>query len=180
MTAKGAKLWRMKYRISGKEKLLAIGTYPAISLLDARKARDDARTQVVSGVDPSHLKRENAFAHKDLQNRTFGRVAEMYLNKIEKEGRAEATMKKNRWYLDMAIADFGNRSLNEITSPIVLRCLRKPEGKGQYETARQLRSSIGAVFRHAITIGLADNDPTFALQGALIRPTVVSRAAIAD
>jgi len=180
VTAKGSKLWRMKYRISGKEKLLAIGTYPAVSLLAARKARDDARTQIASGVDPSQLKRENAFAHKDLQSRTFGRVAEMYLDKIEKEGRAEATLKKNRWYLDMAIADFGNRPLNEITSPIVLRCLRKPEGRGHYETARRLRSSIGAVFRHAIAIGLADNDPTFALQGALIRPTVVSRAAITD
>ena len=64
VTVKGSKLWRMKYRISGKEKLLAIGTYPAVSLLLARKARDDARTQIVSGVDPSQLKRENAFAHK--------------------------------------------------------------------------------------------------------------------
>ena len=180
VTAKGSKLWRMKYRISGKEKLLAIGTYPEVSLLAARKARDDARTQIANGVDPSQLKRENAFTDKDLQSRTFSKVAEMYLNKIEKEGRAEATMKKNRWYLDMAIADFGNRPLSEITSPIVLRCLRKPEGRRHYETARRLRSSIGAVFRHAIATGLADNDPTFALQGALIRPTVVSRAAITD
>ena len=56
VTAKGSKLWRMKYRISGKEKLLAIGTYPAVSLLSARKARDDARTQIANGVDPSQLK----------------------------------------------------------------------------------------------------------------------------
>ncbi len=180
VTPKGSKLWRFKYRILGKEKLLAIGIYPAVSLLTARKARDDARIQVVSGIDPSQLKRESFLADKDLQNRTFGKVAKMYLNKIEKEGRAEATMKKNRWYLDMAISDFGNRPLSEITSPIVLRCLRKPEGRGHYETARRLRSSIGAVFRHAIAIGQTDNDPTFALQGALIRPTVVSRAAIID
>ncbi len=168
----------MKYRISGKEKLLAIGTYPAVSLLAARKARDDARTQIANGVDPSQLKRENAFTHKDLQSRTFSKVAEMYLVKIEKEDRAEATLKKNRWYLDMAIADFDKRPLNEITSPIVLQCLRKPEGRGNYETARRLRSSIGAVFRHAIAIGLADNDPTYALRDALIRPTVTHRAAI--
>jgi len=60
----------------------------------------------------------------------------MYLNKIEKEGRAEATMKKNRWYLEMAISDFSNRPLSEITSLIVLRCLRKPEGRGHYENAQ--------------------------------------------
>ena len=180
VTPKGSKLWRFKYRIQGKEKLLAIGVYPAISLLTARKVRDDARTQVASGIDPSKLKREGLLADKDIQNGTFRKVAEMYLNKIEKEGRAKATMKKNRWYLEMAISDFGNRPLGEITSPTVLRCLRKPEGRGHYETARRLRSSIGSVFRHAIAIGLADNDPTFALQGALIRPTVVSRAAITD
>jgi len=180
VTAKGSKLWRLKYRMSGKEKLLAIGVYPAISLLAARKARDEARSQIASGTDPSQLKQDSMLEDKELQNRTFEKVASMYLNKIEKEGRAEATMKKNRWYLDMAISAFGNRPLAEITSPIVLRCLRKPEGRGHYETARRLRSSIGSVFRHAIAIGLADNDPTFALQGALIRPTVVSRAAITD
>jgi len=65
VTPKGSKLWRLKYRILGKEKLLAIGIYPAVNLLTARKARDDARIQVASGIDPSLLKRESMLADKD-------------------------------------------------------------------------------------------------------------------
>ena len=176
----GSKLWRFKYRILGKERLLSIGSYPAISLLDARNARDKARGHVARGNDPSQLKREKALAARDGVGQKFEKIAEIYLAKIEKEGRASATMVKNRWYMNMAIADFGDEPIAEISSPTVLRCLRKPESRGHYETARRLRSTIGSVFRYAIAIGLAENDPTFALRGALIRPTVVSRAAITD
>lgn len=176
----GSKLWRIKYRILGKEKLLAIGSYPAISLLDARKSRDKARSQVAGGDDPSKLKRERALSEREGIGQTFKKLTEMYLAKIEKEGRAPATMVKTRWYLGMAIAAFGHKPVTEITSPIVLRCLRIPEAKGHYGTARRLRSTIGSVFRYAIAIGVAEHDPTFALRDALIRPTVISRAAITD
>ena len=176
----GSKLWRFKYRIRGKEKLLAIGSYPATSLLEARKVRDEARSQIADGGDPSQIKREKAMAEKESQDQTFEKIAASYMEKIKKEGRAPATVIKNEWFMGMAIADFGRMPITEITSPVVLRCLRKPEAKGHYETARRLRSIIGSVFRHAIAIGLAENDPTFALRDALIRPTVTSRAAITD
>jgi integrase len=176
----GSKLWRFKYRILGKEKLLAIGSYPAISLLDARIVRDEARREVARGNDPSQMKREKALVEKEGIGQTFEKISEMYLSKIEKEDRASATMVKNRWYLGMAIAAFGRKPITEITSPVVLRCLRVPEAKGHFETARRLRSTIGSVFRYAIAVGVAEHDPTFALRDALIRPTVVSRAAITD
>ena len=176
----GSKLWRFKYRIRGKEKLLSIGSYPATSLLEARKVRDEARSQMAGGGDPSQIKREKAMAEKESQGQTFEKIAAMYLTKIKKEGRAPATLVKNEWFMRMAIADFGRMPISEITSPVVLQCLRKPEAKGHYETARRLRSIIGSVFRHAIAVGLAENDPTFALRDALIRPTVTSRAAITD
>ena len=119
----GSKLWRFKYRIHGKEKLLAIGVYPAVSLLEAREVRDRARSQISNGDDPSQLKREKALADKEIHNQSFEKIAEAYLNKIDKEGRASATMVKNRWYMDMAIATFGRKPITEITSPVVLRCL---------------------------------------------------------
>ena len=80
----------------------------------------------------------------------------------------------------MAIADFGNTSINEINAQTVLATLKKREAKGHYETVGRLRSTIGAVFRYAVASGVADNDPTYALKDATIRPTVKHRAAITD
>lgn len=80
----------------------------------------------------------------------------------------------------MAIADFGSKPMSEINSPMILRCLRKLEAKGNYETAKRLRSKISAVFRFAVANGTATTDPTYALKDALIRPTAKPRAAIVD
>lgn len=91
-----------------------------------------------------------------------------------------AALTKFEWFMGMAKAEFGRKPVSEITSPMVLRALRKVEAKGNYETARRLRSSIGSVFRYAIANGIAEVDPTFALRDALIRPTVTHRAAITD
>lgn len=176
----GSKLWRFKYRIHGKEKLLSIGAYPGVGLKHARFIRDEARSQLAAGDDPSQIKRELVMADKEAHGQTFEKVAAKYVSKIEKEGRAKATLAKVNWFLEMANAAFGRQPISKITSPIVLRCLRKVEVKGHYETARRLRSTIGAVFRYAIANGFAENDPTFALRDALIRPQVTSRAAITD
>jgi len=100
--------------------------------------------------------------------------------KAGKEGRAPATMDKIEWLLGMANTDFGRKPMAEITSPMVLACLRKAEAKGIYETAKRLRAKIGAVFRYAIANGVAETDPTYALRDALIQPTVTHRAAITD
>ena len=80
----------------------------------------------------------------------------------------------------MAIADFGRKPMSQITSPMVLRCLRKIEAKGNYETAKRLRAKISAVFRYAVATGSATTDPTYALKDALIRPQPKPRAAITD
>lgn len=180
VNSSGSKLWRLKYRLHGKEKLLSFGVYPAVTLANARQARDEARVLIASGVDPSDIKREKSLQNREARARTFEKAAELYVAKITKEGRAPATLKKIDWFLSMANSDFGQKPIAEITSPIVLRALRKVEAKGNYETARRLRSSIGAVFRYAIANGIAETDPTFALRDALIRPTVTPRAAIVD
>lgn len=176
----GSKSWRLKYRIDGKERLLVIGRYPDVSLAQARAARDTARAELANGIDPGEAQKEAKRIRQQDQQQTFSKVAAAFLSKVVKEGRAPATVAKNEWLLGMASADFGRKPINEITSPIVLRCLRKVEAKGNYETAKRLRAKIGAVFRYAVASGLADTDPTYALRDALIRPTVTPRAAITD
>jgi len=95
-------------------------------------------------------------------------------------GKSPATLSKTEYHIKLANKDFGKKPISEITSPIVLRCLRKVEDKGNYETAHRLRSRIGSIFRYAVASGITDTDPTYALRDALIRPTVKHRAAITD
>ncbi|MGB8841230.1 MAG: hypothetical protein WCC64_09145 [Aliidongia sp.] len=111
---------------------------------------------------------------------TFRRIAEEYVFKLKREGRAESTIKKLEWLLDFAYPILGERSIKMIDAPLVLKVLRDVEVRGRYESARRLRSTIGSVFRYAIATARAAADPTSALQGALIKPTVTPRAAIVD
>ncbi|MDQ2094353.1 tyrosine-type recombinase/integrase [Rhodalgimonas zhirmunskyi] len=176
----GSKLWRMKYRFKGKEKLLALGAYPAVSLSVARKSKDAARAILAQGNDPGAVRQEEKREAQKVTEHTFGKLADQFIDKARREGRAPATMAKTEWLLGMAKAEFGTRPIAEITAPDILVVLRKVEAKGNYETAKRLRSKIGAVFRYAVANGAAQNDPTYALQGALIRPQVTARAAIIE
>lgn len=180
VTDKGSKLWRFKYRLAGKEGLLALGKYPAITLLQARMMRDAARAQVAVGVDPSAVRREEVARGKADDVNTFAKIAELYLDKITIEGRARATLKKNAAFIAMANKDFGRMAIKDITSAVVLKTLKKSEAKELYETAHRIRSTVGAIFRYAIANGVAENDPTFALRDALTRQKTKSRAAITD
>lgn len=176
----GSKLWRLKYRFGGKEKLLALGAYPAVGLSEARKAKEAARAILAAGRDPNAAKQERKRETQKKNEHAFGKFADRFIDKARREGRAPATMAKTKWLLDMAKAEFGSRPIAEITAPDILVALRKVEAKGNYETAKRLRSKIGGVFRYAVANGAADNDPTYALQDALIRPKVTARAAITD
>lgn len=170
----GSRLWRLAYRFGGKQKLLALGTYPIVSLADARKERDEAKRLLFAGIDPSQQRKEDARQVAD----TFRIVAEEYIEKLKQEGRAEATLGKVSWMLSFTYPVFGDRSIREIDAPAVLEVLRGVEARGRHETARRLRSTIGSVFRYAIATSRADTDPTIALKGALVSPKVSSYAAI--
>jgi integrase len=84
------------------------------------------------------------------------------------------------WLLGLALPVLGPRPVTEISSPDVLAVLRRIEARGQLETAGRLRAVIGEVFRYAIATGRAENDPTFALRGALTTPKTKHRAAIVE
>ena len=180
MKASGSKSWRMKYRLNGKEGLLVIGDYPAITLAQARATRDAAKVELAAGSDPNAAKQELKRIKLEVEAETFEKQAKAYISKTMKEGKAIATLAKTEWLLGIAFADFGSKPIVQVTSPMILACLRKVEAKGNYETAKRLRAVIGAVFRYAIANGSAETDPTYALRDAIIRPTVTPRAAITE
>ncbi|QSR23191.1 integrase arm-type DNA-binding domain-containing protein [Hyphomonas sp. KY3] len=180
VTATGSKLWRMRYRFDGKQKLLSFGAYPDLTLQKARQRRQAARALLADGVDPAEHAKEAKAQQAALTEHTFARIGDELVEKLRKEGKADVTLKKKRWLLDMANADFGEQPITSITAPQVLKTLRKVEAKGNYESARRLRSTIGSVFRYAIATARAENDPTYALRGALIEPTVTHMAAATE
>ena len=153
----GSRSWRFKYRIDGVEKLLVIGDYPAITLAEARQARDLARSDLAKGRDPSEVKKTKALLEGQARAQTFDSVAARYVEKITKEGRAQATLVKYEWILGMISPDIGRKPIAEITAPMVLKCLRKVEAKGNYQTARRMRSTIGSIFRFAVATGIAQH-----------------------
>jgi len=174
----GAKAWRFDYRFAGRRRTLIIGPYPLISLSDARAMRDDARKLLLADIDPLEQRKLERIEAELKRGVTFAVIADELIAKMEREGRAEATMTKTRWLIDFARPQLGGRPISEISAPEVLAVLRKIEDRGRYETARRLRSVVGSVFRYAIATGRASNDPTYALKGALISPPVQHYAAI--
>lgn len=172
----GTKLWRMGYRIGGKQKTLAFGIYPTVSLAEARLRRDAAKKYLTDGVDPSVQRKLD----KRARVITFRLVAEELLTKMQREGRAQATLTKTRWLLEYAFAGIGERPIAKVTALELLDVLRKIEARGNYETARRLRSTCGMVFRYAIATGRAERDPSVDLRGALTAPTVKHRATIVE
>jgi integrase len=174
----GSKLWRLAYRFGGKQKTLAMGAYPTVTLKAARDKREEAKRLLANGIDPSMQRR--LYRQNTSTGNTFKAVAAEVLAKLEKEGRADATLTKIRWVLDFAYPAFGDRPIAEIKVPELLSVLRRVEARGRYETARRLRSTCGTVFRYAIATGRAERDPSADLRGVLTAPKVNHRAAIVD
>jgi integrase len=177
--ASGSKLWRLAYRFAGKQKLLALGAHPTITLAEARDRRDVARKLLASGTDPSAQRRLDRIAARTGGN-TFREIAEELLEKQAREQRSPRTLKKNRWLLGPAFDTLGNRPVAEVTAPELLHALRSFEQRGRYEAARRLRSVAGMVFRYAIATGRATRDISMDLRGALTTPKIQHRAAITE
>lgn len=175
----GAKLWRLAYRFRGKQKSLAFGNYPTVTLAEARERRDAARKLLANDIDPSVQRRLEKIAAAAGGN-TFREVAEELLDKQTREGRAAMTLKKNRWLLEPALETFGDRAIGEITAPELLHALRKFERRKRFESARRMRTVCGMVFRYAIATGRASRDISLDLRGALTTPTVRHRPAITE
>lgn len=179
----GGKLWRLKYRIAGREKKLSLGRYPDTSLSMARKGRDRAREQLALGRDPSLEKqREKAQAHLDSGN-TFEVVARQYIEKRSNDGAkpwAAGTREKAEWHLSNLRSNVGTLPVTEIQPADILAAVRKIEARGNLESAKRALQFAGAVLRYAVATGRLNSDPTRDLKGALLTPKVTHRAAILD
>ena len=176
----GSKLWRWKYRLAGREKLLALGAYPTISLTSAREACTEARRLLGQGVDPGDAKKRAKQAHIESNTPavTFKQVAEQWM---ARQDVAEVTANKSRWILQSFLyPDLGDRPIAEIEPRELLETLRKIEDGGKLETAKRARVKAGQVFRFAVLEGLANSDPTASLRGALKAPKVKHHASITD
>jgi integrase len=178
LTPDGAKRWRLAYRFGGAQKTFAIGVYPEVGLKDAREACQAARKILAQGQDPSRVKKAAKDAQNEISANSFAAVAEDLLEKKRRDGRAAATLRKFEWFMSFALPALGSRPIREISARDVLTVLKEVEARGTHETARKLRTAIGDVFRYAIATVRAENDPTSALRGALVAPTVTPRAAI--
>jgi integrase len=177
----GALRWRLRYRFAGKAKMLSLGTYPDVKLTEARDRRDAARALLREGVDPSADRQEKKNA-PDIaltdEVKTFGAIAR---NWMSKQDIAEVTANKNRWLLEtFLLPDLGDRPIREISARELLSTLRKIESTSKLETAKRARVKAGQVFRYAILEGLAENDPTTSLRGALKSPKQKHHAAITE
>ncbi len=179
----GAKLWRWKYRIHGKEKKLAIGIYPAITLKQAREKRNAAKADLALGKDPSREKQRKAMLDKQVSENTFASIAAEWIHLKKNNGKdswAPATAAKNEWLIEELTPALGNLPIAEIMPVEVLNAVRKIEARGKIESARRALQVAGGVFRYAVATTRLLSDPTRDLKGAMRTPDTKHRAAILD
>jgi integrase len=183
VTPSGGKLWYFKYRFeeSGKhkEKKLSFGSYPAISLHDARKRRDEARSQIAHNIDPWAVRKAQKEAATE-EAETFEVIAREWHTKFTPtwtEGHAGTIMSRLERDLFPWI---GKRPIKDIKAPELLAVLRRVESRGALESAHRIRTIAGQVFRYAVATGRAERDPSADLKGALPQPKEKHHAAITD
>ncbi|SBV93247.1 Integrase family protein [uncultured delta proteobacterium] len=161
----GGKLWRWKYRFDGKEKRLALGSYPDVSLAQAREKRDDARKVLKSGVDPGNKNRKKAAAH--TQGRTFENVAREWV-----AGRSGIwSQRHTETVVDRLVANvypaIGSMPIADVGPINVLVLVKDIEGRGSMEVAKRVLGICSQVFRYAVALQLVKSDPCRDLGGAL-------------
>ena len=170
----GRKSWALAYRFEGKQKTPTIGTYPYLTLAQARVKREEVKKLLAQGIDPNEAKKQI----EDSGNDNFEFIANEWMNR--QTDMSESTQRKNQRLLKFAFDVFGSKPISKITPVMVLQACRKEEEKGHLEQAQRIKSKCSQVFRYAVAIGKIDRDPTPDLRGALKTPQTKNRAAITD
>lgn len=182
----GARYWRLKYRITGVEKRLSLGVYPETTLAQARRRRDEARTLIAEGTDPSSERKASKEAHKakvEIQKivaegkplpGSFEAVAREWMDTVHtvKVSTVHSERTRIRFEKD-AFPWIGSRPISEIDAPELLKVLRRVTERGAIETAHRLKDACGQVFRYGIAAGLNERNPAADLRDAL--PPVQTR-----
>lgn len=163
----GGKLWRLKYRIAGKEKRLALGAYPDVGLKDARERRDAARKLLANDVDPSENRKIQAAAKTERATNSFETIAREWFAKNRDAWAVTHSEKIIKRLESNVFPWLGGKPIAEITAPDVLTVLRRIEGRGTNDTAHRAGGNISQILRYAIATGRATRDPVPDLRGAL-------------
>lgn len=156
----GAKLWRWKYRVDGKEKLMTLGTYPEMTLADARLRHEDERRKLTrEGIDPMAQRKADRLARKLAADNSFATVAGMWWESwkaARTDNHVEATWRRLKADVFPAI---GTRPISEIEAPELVRMAKAIEARGALDIAKRALQTTGQVFRYAIAHGLATRNP---------------------
>lgn len=163
----GAKYWRLKYRIAGKEKRIALGVYPEVRPQEARDKARAARNWVREGIDPSAKKKADKQAAALLGANTFELVAREWLEGRKSNVEPAQHIKTLARLENDVFPWIGKRPIAELTAPDVLTVLRRVDRRGARYTAHRVRREISQVFRFAIATGRATLDPAQSLKGAI-------------
>lgn len=163
----GGRYWRFKYRFGGKEKLLALGVYPEITLAEARDRRTEARKLLSNGVDPSINRKIMKAARADAGENSFEAVAREWIAKFSPNWAESHTYNILHRLEHDIFPWFKGRAVNEISAPELLASLRRIEVRGAVETAHRALQNCGQIFRYAIATGRAERNIAADLRGAL-------------
>ncbi len=169
----GSRLWRLNYRFDGKQKTLAFGKYPEVTLNQARARRDEAKALLGEGFDPA---RPPARTEGD-DGPTFREVAEEWLTVRGSAWKPRHQVTTAHRIKKCLYPDLGDRPLALIDAPLILDTLRKVEARDAFDIAKRMRQSCSAIFRYAIATGRASRDPAADLRGALKSPPRTERRA---
>jgi integrase len=163
----GGKWWRWKYRVNGKEKRLSFGTFPEVSLLEARGLRDDARRLLRAGTDPSAKRQSEKKREHLAEANAYEAVAREWYEKqanIWTQGHAADVLRRLESNLFPAL---GDRPIDQITAPELLAAVRKIESRGAHDLAHRVLQVASQIFRYGVATGRCERDPALSLRGAL-------------
>jgi integrase len=174
----GGKLWRLKYRVDGKEKLLALGIYPDVSLVTARAKRDDARKLLADGIDPGAHRKAAKAMRAGLAANTFEVIGREWYAKVS-ASMAESTKDNLGRRLDAYIyAEIGHRPISSLTAVDLIGVIELIEKRGALDVARRAHNIMGRIFRYAVGRGLATRDPSRDIElGDILPPADVQHHA---
>lgn len=161
----GSKLWRLAYRFDGKQKTLAFGAYPKVTLADARALRDRAKKALADGIDPA---RHDTITTTDHD--TFEAIGREWLKAQEPTWAPKYAPQVFRTFERDVFPVLGQRPIIDIEPGEVLKVLRAVEERGAQDIAKRLRQKISAIFRFAVATDRAKADPAANLKGALKPP----------
>ena len=176
----GSKLWRFDYRFGGKRKTLALGSFPDVSLSDARDRRDAARKLLANDTDPSETKKAAKASKVGLQLNSLEVVAREWTSSYftnKSASHQQRTLRRLELYI---FPWLGSKQVSEITAPQILEAVKRIENLNKLETAHRTLQAVSQVFRHAVQTGRAMRDPCVDLRGALPAAVVKHMAAFTE